>query len=125
MSKGTKLLGIALLASVALAGMAADTPSQTMGKVRTVEFITAVKVGGVLLPAGEYKVQELMDGDSHLLAFKTMNDKEKVRVHCNLVELPNKVAQTEQGAQRNDAGERILHSLAFKGEKARHEIANQ
>ena len=125
MSKGMKLLGIALLVSAALSGMADDAPSQRMGKVKTVDFITAVKVGDVLLPAGEYKVQELMDGDSHLLVFKTMNNQEKVRVRCNLVELPRKVAQTEQDARKNDAGEPVLQSLAFQGEKARHDIGTQ
>lgn len=125
MSKGTKLLGIALLVSVAWAGMAADAASHGMGKVRTINFMSAMRVGGVLLPAGEYKVQELMDGERHVLVFKTMNNHEKVRVHCTLVELPRKVAQTEEDARSNDSGEQVLQSLAFRGEKTRHDIADQ
>ena len=125
MSKGTKLLGIALLASVALAGMAADTPSQTMGKVRTVEFITAVKVGGVLLPAGEYKVLHTMEGDNHVMVFQQMNVGKKnqatAKIKCTLKTL-DKAADQSLIGYKSENNEKVLNFLQFKGDTAVHQF---
>ncbi len=124
MNKRVQLLGMLLLVFATLGAAAADAPSPShkAGKLRSIDFHTAVKVGGVLLPAGAYKVQELTGSEDNMLVFESKKHQELVRVHCKRSDLPRKVAQTEQSTMQNDAGEQVLQSVAFAGEKIRHDI---
>ena len=124
MSKALKVLGIALLLTAAVSMMAADASYPATGKVWNINLPSAMKVNGVLLPAGDYKVQHIVDGGNHVLVFKTRNDKEKVRANCKLEKLPNKVDETIEVSDLNSAGERVLQSVAFKGDTFRHELVN-
>jgi hypothetical protein len=124
MSRGLKVFGVALILTVAVSMLAADATYPNTGKTWNINFTKEVKVGTVLLPAGEYRVQHVVDGDNHLLVFKAANNREKARVPCRVEPLSGKVDQNTQVANRNDAGELVLQSLAFKGDKFRHELVN-
>ena len=57
MIRTCKVLGIALLLSIPLSILAADTGGYPkVGKSWTVTFTEPAKVGSALLPAGEYRV---------------------------------------------------------------------
>ncbi len=124
MNNRVQLLGMALLVSAVLTAAAAHASSHKQGKMRSVSFITPVRVGGVVLSPGEYEIRELTDGDAHMLVFITSSGREKVRVPCKLAELRAKVSKNEQVTHETDGGERVLDSLAFAGEKIRHDIVN-
>jgi hypothetical protein len=119
-----KVLGIALLLTIPLLMLAADTSYPKVGKSWTVSFSKPAKVGGTVLPAGDYKVQHLKDGDAQVLVFKSGN-KEKVRVACKTEERPSKADGTELTYVDNDGGDRVLRAIVFEGDRFRHELVLQ
>jgi len=122
--KGLKVLVIALLLlTVASAAMAADASSVDVGKSWTLTLDQPTRVGATLLPAGEYNVRHLKDGEEHVLAFKA-GKKEMARVSCKMEELPKKAATTTLLKNKNDAGEQVLMSVAFEGDKFQHDLLN-
>jgi hypothetical protein len=87
-----------------------------------ITFTEPVRVGDVLLPAGEYQVLHTMEGQTHIMVFKRIKAKTlaEARVKCQLVPLQSKAAQTEAAFTINAANERVLRSLIFKGDSAQH-----
>jgi hypothetical protein len=122
MIRPCKVLGITLLLSIPLLMLAADTTYPKVGKSWTVSFTKPVTVGTALLPAGEYKVQHLKDGDAHVLVFKADN-KEKARVTCNTEPQASKAGDTMLVYDLNDAGDRVLRRIVFAGDRFSHELA--
>jgi hypothetical protein len=123
MIRTCKVLGIALLLSIPLSILAADTGGYPkVGKSWTVTFTEPAKVGSALLPAGEYRVQHLKEGDAHVLVFKAGN-KAKARVTCKTEEQASKSDRTMALYGHNDAGERVLRSIVFEGDRFSHELA--
>lgn len=123
--KGLKVLGIALLLLLGMSVMAADTSSKAsaadVGKSWTVNLNKPTHVGAALLPAGDYKVQHLKDGDSHVLVFRTAK-KEIARVNCTMAPLSAKAADTLVTTDKNSAGERVLTRIAFRGDTFEHDV---
>jgi hypothetical protein len=79
------------------------------------------RVGGALLPAGEYTVRHTMEGQEHVMVFQAANHKvQDVKVKCQLVQLGKKADQTRTVYQLNAANERVLQELVFAGETAKH-----
>lgn len=89
---------------------------------RTVVITTPTRVGGVLLPQGEYKVLHTMQGQDHMMVFTQLKSKKpvEVRVKCQLVPLAKRADRDEQAFVINAANERELHSLIFRGDTAQH-----
>lgn len=89
---------------------------------RDVQFDNPVRVGTVLLPAGEYKVLHTMEGEDHIMVFKQQNTKKpaEVKVKCQLVKLASVATRTEKVYAVNDAKELVLRTLVFKGDSAQH-----
>jgi phage terminase large subunit GpA-like protein len=113
-----KVVGIFLcvltLAAVGLAG----TNSMGVRDVSHVTFVAPMRVGTVVLPAGAYVVRHSMEGSTHVMVFQRTESKFKVM--CTLVPLSKK-AQTDQTIyELNAANERVLQSLVFKGDSAKH-----
>jgi len=89
---------------------------------RTLTFTTPMRVGNVLLPKGNYQVLHTMEGQDHVMVFKQLNTKKpaEARVKCQLVALEQRADQTQQIYVLNAANERVLHTLIFRGDTAKH-----
>lgn len=123
--KVTALIGIAscllLIATAAMAGNKYGVADH-----RTVEFHSAVRIAGTLVPAGSYDVRHTMEGSEHIMVFSPVGSHNKplVRAKCTLVPVDSPVEQTETGIVKNAAGEPVLVRLQFRGDKALHMIAD-
>jgi len=89
---------------------------------RTINLTTPARVGGVLLPQGNYKVRHTMEGQDHIMVFRQLDARKPVeaRVKCQLVPLTKKADRDEQTFVLNAAKERVLHTLVFRGDTAQH-----
>jgi hypothetical protein len=89
---------------------------------RQVRFYDPVRVGSVLLPAGEYEVRHTMHGVEHLMVFRQRFAKTpaEARARCTLVPVAKPVEHDQVGFTSNSAGQLVLHRLAFKGDRAEH-----
>ncbi|MBZ5511380.1 MAG: hypothetical protein LAN70_09450 [Acidobacteriia bacterium] len=120
MNRVTKTLVLVLLVTIAAGAFAADASSPRAGKTWSITFYNSTKVGTTMLPAGTYKAQQLVDGDNHVLVFKDAGNKERARVNCTIEQLDNKAAETEYDTTKNDAGEKVLQSVVFGGDRYKH-----
>ena len=89
---------------------------------RQVTFDNPMRVGDVLLPSGEYQVLHTMQGDTHVMVFKQLRTKKPAaaKVKCQLIPLEAKADQTQKIYILNASNERVLQSLVFRGDKAKH-----
>lgn len=89
---------------------------------RQVTFDNPIRVGDVLLPRGDYEVQHTMDGDNHIMVFKQLRVHKPAEAHirCQLVPLNVKAETTEKIYTLNASKERVLQSLIFRGDTAKH-----
>lgn len=113
---------VAVLALVCMAGLAvAQLNKFGVAEVQKVTFSDPMKVGDVLLPKGEYKVQHTMEGENHIMVFtQEKNSKSATaRVKCQIVPLEEKAKRTQLLYNEN-ADERILQEVVFSGDKAKH-----
>ncbi len=62
--------------------------------VNNVTFVAPVRVGTVLLPAGEYVVRHVMQEQDHIVVFKSVQGKDVVKVKCT-VPLATKATTTK------------------------------
>jgi len=117
----TKRIAVVAIIAMLIAGVAiaADNTGFGVGKTRNVTFNNDVKVGDKTLTAGEYKVLHLMEGSEHTLVFKGLNNVEKVRVKCNMVQLTKKAEDT-QSEYRKVGSDQILVALTFRGDTFKH-----
>ncbi len=107
------LVVIALAAACFAAG-----PTVSAKYERNVNFIENVKVGDVVLKAGEYTVTHQMEGDNHIMIFEQHNQ-QVAKVKCTIEDLKVKNGRTEQYFKIVN-GERVLVGLAFQGDSIRH-----
>ncbi len=109
------LFGIILLASLAVA----DGPMVTW-KSKEVKFDKDVKVGSVILPAGDYKVSHVMEGSEHILVMvKQGKDQQTFRIPCKMTQLASKATQTEQH-YTYEGQQAVLTALVFRGDTVQH-----
>ena len=89
---------------------------------RQLTFENPMRVGDALLPKGEYQVQHTMDGENHIMVFKQLRVSKPAEAHvkCQLVPLQAKAVTTEKTYVLNAAKERVLQSLVFRGDTAKH-----
>jgi hypothetical protein len=107
---------------VFLAGTAAWADQvKAVDQPHNLTLASSVKVGDTTLPAGDYKVQHVMQGDTHVMVFTSSNKKTTARVNCKMVELPKKAEDTSK-TYAEENGQRVLKSVTFKGESYRHEF---
>lgn len=122
--KKIAIISVLLLCCGAFA-FAADTNAKDMGvgKTQTINFITDVKVADKVLPAGEYRVQHVMEGDNHIMVFRSLaNNSEQARVKCNMVELKTKAGQTSSEILKNPNGDRVVTAITFAGTRYKHQF---
>lgn len=109
------LLGIFLLASLAVA----DGPMVTW-KSKDVKFDKNVKVGSVVLPAGQYKVSHVMEGSEHILVMaKQGKNQQTFRITCKMTQLASKATQDEQH-YIYEGQQAVLTALIFRGDTVQH-----
>lgn len=98
----------------------AGTNSMGVRDISHVTFVAPVRVGTVLLPAGDYVVRHTMEGDNHVMVFQRAHSKDEFKVKCTLVPLAQK-ADKDQTIYHLEAGnERTLQELIFRGDTAKH-----
>ena len=114
-----KIAAVAIIMLFVLGVAFAADATFGVGKTRYITFNSDVKVGDKVLPAGEYKVLHMMEGTDHTLVFKSTDNKEKVRVKCNMVQLDKKSDQTFSEL-KTVGSERILTALVFRGDNFKH-----
>ncbi len=88
----------------------------------TAHFSDPVRVGGALLPKGNYEIRHNMKNGEHFMIFRQLV-KEKpveVRAKCTLVPLSEPASETRSSYVMNDANERVLQEMTFKGDTAKH-----
>jgi len=109
------VLGLALLAN-------AKENKFGVADSRNLSITAPTRIGGFLVPIGEYKVLHSMQGQDHIMVFTQAKGKNpvEVRVKCQLVPLAQKADRDEQTFVINAASERVLHTLVFRGDSAQH-----
>jgi hypothetical protein len=63
-----------------------------------------------------------MKGEQHIMVFRQLNVKEPMEVsaECVLVKLPAPATQIRKSYILNDANERVLKEMEFKGDTSKH-----
>jgi acyl dehydratase len=88
----------------------------------TVNFTDPVRVGDTLLPKGDYEITHTMKGEEHIMVFRQLGAEKPIEVSatCVLVKLSAPAIQTQKNYILNDANERVLKGMVFKGDTAKH-----
>ncbi len=110
------VLCVLLLGALAIAG----TNSMGVRDVSHVTFVAPVRVGAVVMPAGDYVVRHTMEGDNHVMVFQRAHSKDEFKVKCTLVPLPGKAQRNQTVYQLSAGNERVLQELIFQGDTAKH-----
>jgi hypothetical protein len=110
-----------VLVSALVALAAAEEKNLGIRDVSRVTFVAPMRVGTVLLPAGDYLVRHTMEGQEHVMVFQAVRGKTpEVKVKCTLVPLAQKAERTQTIYILNAANERVLQELIFRGDMAKH-----
>jgi len=120
MSNHKLFLGVVLCILAAGFVLAADKPATPgIGKTYKVTLHQQARVANVLLPAGDYRIQHVMEGEKHIMVFKDQKGAE-ARAECTMVKIERKAEGDSAQFERGPNGERILKALTFKGETFEH-----
>jgi hypothetical protein len=117
MTKKVTVLAIIMLFILGVA-FAADN-SFGVGRTRNITLDNAAKVGDKVLAPGEYKVLHLMEGNDHILVFKSLTNQERARVKCTMEKLGVK-AEFTTAEFKAVGNERVLTALVFQGDTYKH-----
>jgi hypothetical protein len=87
-----------------------------------VTFNDPIRVGDVVLPKGEYKIQHVMEGENHMMVFTQVTNRASAtaRVKCQLVSLQTKAAQNLVLYGHDQSDVHVLQELIFRGDSAKH-----
>ena len=121
--RALKVVAVMAICVVGLSLMASAARNQFgVADTRNISFESAVRVGDVLLPKGEYKVLHTMSGDTHIMVFQQQRTKHRAeaKVKCTLVPLSAKAPRGEKIFTVNNSNERVLRELVFEGDSAKH-----
>ena len=122
MKRTLLFVAVILFLLLAFAPSAAGQKPYGIAEQRQVTFAAPVWVGGMLLPAGDYRVRHTMEGAEHVMIFTALRGKPplEARAKCSLVPAPRPLREDRAGFKLNPAGEQVLTLLAFKGDRAEH-----
>ncbi|MGA7907257.1 MAG: hypothetical protein WCA16_07600 [Candidatus Sulfotelmatobacter sp.] len=107
------------LLTLSLVATAADK-NFGIAEVRHITFNDPVRIANHLLPAGEYVVRHTMQGDEHIMVFKSVRTKNETSVKCTLVPLDRKAVQSQTVYRLNAANEKVVEEVIFRGDSAKH-----
>lgn len=86
-----------------------------------ITFVAPVHIGTAVLPAGDYKIHHVMEGQEHIMVFQRAVGKgPEVKAKCTLVPLAKKAEKDSTIYFLNAANERVLEELVFRGDTAKH-----
>ncbi len=116
------IIAVCVLGTSLLLSAAHNHNQYGVADSRQVTFDNPMRVGDVLLPSGEYQVLHTMEGETHVMVFKQQRTKKpfEAKVKCQLVPLAEKADQTAKTYIVNAANERVLQTLVFRGDTAKH-----
>ena len=115
-----KVLGIFMCVLALSAIVTAGTNNMGIRDVSHVTFVAPIRVGTVVLPAGDYVVRHTMEGQEHVMVFQRVHSKDEFKVKCTLVPLPQKAEKDQTVYQLTAGNERVLQELVFRGDSAKH-----
>jgi hypothetical protein len=119
-----RFAGIVIPVFILMFGFLAAAQQNKLGIADSyrVSFTEPVRVANALLPSGDYEVRHAMEGQDHIMVFRQLGTKKaaEVRAKCSLVPLPAKATESQKIYALNDAKERVLQELVFKGDRAKH-----
>ena len=119
MTKKMVVLAIISLFILGLTAFAADS-NFGVGKTRELTVAENTKVGDVVVPAGDYKVQHLMENGDHIMVFKSVDrNKEVARVKCTMQKLDKKSEHTLTMIDTAN-NQRVMTGIIFAGDDFRH-----
>ena len=112
---------VVFLALLFVIGVASAENKLGIRDVSRVTFVAPIRVGGALLPAGDYLVRHTMEGENHIMVFESVKTKTvEAKAHCKLVPLTEKAAESRTVYEMNATNERVLQELVFRGDTAKH-----
>ncbi len=112
---------VLLILIVVVAAVSVSAQGSPIGKSRDLVLRLPAQAASITLPAGEYRVTHVMDGEKHVLVFKALKgERKEFRVPCKMHALDVEARHTEQHYEMTSAGDRVLTSLVFQGEKVEH-----
>ena len=121
-----KVLSVCALAFIFVSIATAEDKNLGIRDVSRVTFAAPMRVGTVLLPAGDYLVRHTMEGQEHVMVFQAVRGKApEAKVKCTLVPLAQKAEHNQTIYQLNAANERVLQELVFRGDTAKHVFETQ
>lgn len=112
-----KLVIVAVLLGLAAYCLAAGM-NMPANYERNVTFTEGVKVGDVIIPAGDYKVVHQMEGENHIMIFR-QGKRDVARVRCSIEQLKTKAPTSEQ-VYTAENGQKVLKTLIFRGDTIKH-----
>jgi hypothetical protein len=120
-----RLLKFASLLAVFLLTVVSSMARQNrygVADTQKISFAEPLKVGDVVLPRGEYKVQHIMEGETHVMVFSQLHAGHPAiaRVKCQLVPLKGKAPGTQLLYNHDEANAHVLQELIFAGDTAKH-----
>jgi hypothetical protein len=120
MSQKWMVAAISAVLLVSCMAMMANTNTMGVAEKQTINFTAPTMVGGTLLPTGKYNVTHQMNGQTHVMLFKSFDGKVEAKSNCNLVPLKGKAERSSQRYTTNAKDEHVLLEITFEGDKASH-----
>lgn len=121
-----RLMKVVAVLAVIVIGLATFATAERnkfgVSDTQKVTFNEPIKIGDVVLPKGEYKIQHTMEGENHIMVFKqiTNGTAATTRVKCQLVPLPEKAERTQVLYGHDQKEGHVLQELVFRGDTAKH-----
>ena len=145
MKSKTQLAAVALTLAIATLAIAPRTVAQhshdpkpaANWKKGMLRLSNPAWAGNVRLKERMYHVKHVVDGDKHLLVFKSVTlragyqgglmweGKEVARLECRVEPVAKSVSNTKVKFGRNLAGERVIEEIQIAGEKVKHVLSNR
>ncbi|HEY5884968.1 MAG TPA: hypothetical protein VIT88_09800 [Pyrinomonadaceae bacterium] len=143
MKSKTQLAAVALTLAIATLAIAPRTVAQHSHdhkaavdwKKGMLRLSNPAWAGNVRLKDRMYHVKHVVDGDKHLLIFKSVTlragyqgglmweGKEVARLECRVEPVAKSVSNTKVKFGRNAAGERVIEEIQIAGEKVKHVLS--
>ena len=111
-----------LLCVFVVSGVCAAENQMGIKDLYQVNFLENVRVADTVLPAGNYEIRHVMEGQNHIMVFRQVGTKKpiEVRAKCTLVPLPEKASRDEKIYTINASNGRVLQELVFRGDSSKH-----
>ena len=131
------LLVISLVAAPRILAQHSHDHKDSDWKKGMLRLSEPVWVGNVRLKDRMYHVQHVIEGDKHVLVFKSVTlragyqegfmweGKEVVRVECRVEPVTKSVSNTKVSFGKNAAGERVIEEIQIAGETVKHVLTNR